>query len=100
MTAFNFKDFGIITTQKGFKGDKIKTDRLLNREIIIHEYKIEDSTKQVGTKCLHLQITIGDNYHVVFTSAMLLMRDIQDPRIKFPFVTTIVKDDYDYLKFT
>jgi hypothetical protein len=99
MTLFNFKDFGINTNQKGYKGDKIKTDRLLNREITVHEYKIQDSIKEAGKKCLHLQISIGETFHVVFTSGMLLMRDIQNEGIKFPFVTTIIKED-DYLKFT
>ena len=96
----SFKDFGITRETKGFKGDKIKTDRLLNREITVHDYKLEDSKKEVGTKCLHLQISINDSYHVVFTAGKDLIADIQKvPKEGFPFTTTIVKEN-DWLKFT
>lgn len=96
----NFKDFNINTTTNGYKGDKIKTERLLNREIKIHEYKIVPSIKQQGTLCLHMQIEIGETKHVVFTSGKVLMQDIQKvPDDGFPFLTTIIKEN-DYLKFT
>jgi hypothetical protein len=96
----NFKDFNITTTTKGYKGDKIKTERLLNREIKVYEYKIVPSIKEQGKLCLHMQIQIGETQHVVFTSAKVLMEDIQKvPEEGFPFLTTIIKEN-DYLKFT
>lgn len=95
----SFKDFEITTTEtKGLKGDKIKTDRLLNREIEVHSYTIEDSKQEAGTKCLHLQIKIGDTWHVVFTSGKRLMEVIVKVPT-FPFKTTIIKEN-DWLKFT
>ena len=94
----NFKDFGIKKETKGFKGDSIKTSRLLNREIEVHAFKIEDSKQEAGTKCLHLQIKIGETWHVVFTGGKSLIEDIQQVP-KFPFKTTIVKEN-EWLKFT
>lgn len=97
---FEFKDFNITSNEKGYKGDKIKTERLIGRQITVHEYKIEDSIKLPGTKYLCMQISIGEIKHVVFTSGKALMEDIQKvPEDKFPFQTTIVKDN-DWLKFT
>ena len=96
----DFKSFGITDTRKGFKGDKIKTDRLLNREIVVHEYKIEDSKKEAGGKCLHLQISIGNEFYVVFTGAKILMKMIElVPKDGFPFKTIVIKEN-EYLKFT
>lgn len=89
-----FKDFNIITEEKGFVGDKIKMDRILNREIVVIDYRIENSKFKQGDKCLYLQIKIGEIYHVVFTSAAILMRNIQKiPKENFPFTATIVKEN-------
>ena len=66
----------------------------MNKEITVHAYKIEESKfKDKGyPKCLHLQISIGDDKRVVFTSAISLRTAIdQVPKDKFPFKTTIVK---------
>ncbi|QTE36008.1 hypothetical protein J3L18_23125 [Mucilaginibacter gossypii] len=95
-----FSDFNINTQKQSFKGDKIKTDRLLNREITVHDYKITDSKQEPGTQCLHIQISINNNYHVVFTGSKGLMEMIEQvPKDKFPFQTTIVKEN-DWLRFT
>ncbi|MGZ3753604.1 MAG: hypothetical protein ACXVAY_01515 [Mucilaginibacter sp.] len=100
MTTKKFNEFGITNTKTSFKGDKIKIERLLNREITVHAFKIEDSKKQLGTQYLNMQISINDIYYVVFTGAKVLMEDIQRvPVDGFPFLTTIVKDN-DWLKFT
>jgi hypothetical protein len=97
---FNFKDFNITSDKKGYQGDRIKTDRLINREIIIHEFKIEDSKVELGTKYLIMQISLGDTKHVWWTGGKLLKEDIQKvPPDKFPFKTTIIKEN-DMLKFT
>ncbi len=96
-----FKDFGIKPASKSFVGDKIKIDRLLNREIIVHDFKIGDSQFDKGCKkCLHLQIAIGETKHVVFTGSAVLMELIDRiPKTEFPFVTTIKKEN-DRFEFT
>jgi hypothetical protein len=76
----SFKDFNIAHTAKGFKGDKIKVERLFNREIVVHEFRIEDSNKVPGTDCLHMQIMIGETWYVVFTSSKGLLEAIILPQ--------------------
>lgn len=89
----NFKDFGIRLPNNIFTGDKVKINRILNKEIIIHDFKIEDSKFKPGTKCLYLQIEEDQVKKVLFTGSTVLMASIQQvPREEFPFKTTIIKE--------
>jgi len=90
-----FKDFGIKPLTKGLTGDKIKIERILNREITIHDYRVVDSKFEKGCKkCLHLQIEIGDTKHVVFTGSSILMETIQQiSKDQMPFRTTIIREN-------
>jgi hypothetical protein len=96
-----FSDLGIKPSIKGLIGDKIKIDRILNREVVVNDYRIKDSKYTDGNgKCLYLQISIGDMNHVVFTGATVLMETIQKvPKEKFPFTTTIIKEN-EYFEFS
>lgn len=89
-----FKDFGITTSIKSFVGDKIKIERVLNREVTIYAWKIEKSKlEKIGAEnCLYLQIGIGDTKYVIFTSGKYLMEAVkQIPENDFPFNTTIIR---------
>jgi len=89
-----FKEFAIKPVVNGFTGDKIKIDRILNKRIIIHAYKIEESKfKEKGNgKCLHMQIEIDGDKRIVFTGSVALMEIIrQVPPDGFPFKATIAK---------
>jgi hypothetical protein len=91
-----FKDFGIQVEIRSFTGDKIDIDRILNRPISILEYKIGPSKfKDKGNgKCLTLQIQLGDEIRIVFTSGSALMDVLERvPKDNFPFSTIIVKND-------
>jgi hypothetical protein len=98
-----FSQFNIQLSSRGFEGDKIKMSKILNREIVVHHYKIEDSKvfKDRGSgKCLHLQISFNNEKHIVFTSSSCLIDVIQRvPESGFPFTTTIVEDN-DRFMFT
>lgn len=100
-----FSQFNIKSPQKGFEGDKVKIERILNKEIIIHEYRIEESKikayrERGSEKCLYLQISVNDELHVVFTSSAALIDMIsQVPQSGFPFMTVIIKEN-GRLKFT
>lgn len=75
----------------------MKMHKILNVEIAVHDFKIEDSTIKQNEKCLHMQISIGDKKHVVFTGSRPLMDVIQKiPKDKFPFLTKIVKENEWY----
>ena len=101
----NYKQFDIKVTTKGFEGDKIKISKILNKEIVIHDFKVEESKvkaiQEKGSgKCLHLQISINDEKHIIFTSSMGLIEAIQQiPKTGFPFSTIIIQEN-DRFKFT
>ncbi len=96
----NFKNFNIKPIVNNFTGDKIKIDRVLNVEITIHNFKIEDSTAKRGTKYLTLQIEKNDVKHVIFTGSTILMQMISNiPKNGLPFKTTISKKN-EYYEFT
>jgi hypothetical protein len=89
----SFKDFGIKPATKGLVGDKIKIEKILNRQITVHDFKIEPSKHNQG-ECLHMQIQVGEEMRVVFTGSGVLIQEIREvPKEEFPFVTTIVKEN-------
>ena len=96
-----FDQFNIKPTPKGFEGDKIKMIKILNKEIIIHAFRIEDSkcfADKGDGKCLHLQISFNNEKRIVFTSAGGLLEVIQQiPEEGFPFTTTIIQDNERFL---
>lgn len=97
---FNFSDLGIQPKENTFTGKKIEIDDVLNTEIIVESFKIEDSKKKQGTKYLTLQIQSNQTKRVVFTGSKNLMDLVsQVPKDKFPFKTIIKKND-KRLEFT
>lgn len=93
-----FSDMGIKVDVKHFTGDKIKIERIINREIKVFDYKITDS--QFKDKCLYLQIELNGNMHVVFTGSKMLINAIEQvDKSDFPFSTTIQKPN-EYFQFT
>ena len=99
----SFSQFNIKTPDIGFEGEKIKISRILNREIVVHAFKLSDSKvfKDRGTgKCLQLQISFNSEKHVVFTSSSGLIDAIQQvPESGFPFTATIIEEK-DRFRFT
>jgi len=96
----NFKELGIKPLEKQFEGDKIKIDRLLNKQIIVLDYKIESSKFQdKGTgKLLTLQIIVDNTKRILFTGSKILMELIEQvPKDKLPFQTTIIKENDSFL---
>lgn len=96
----NFKDFKIIPAVLNFTGEKIKIDRVLNVEIKIHDFKVDNSKHKVGTEYLTLQIEKAGVKHIIFTGSTILIQMIkQVPKTKFPF-TTVIKRENEYYEFT
>jgi hypothetical protein len=97
----SFKQFNVKAPSKGFEGDKIKMSKILNREIVVHDFKLEPS-KVFGDrgsgKCLHLQISFNNEMHIIFTGAGGLIDMIEQvPKSGFPFSTTIVQEGDRFL---
>jgi len=92
-----FSEFGITMERKGFTGEKIKMSGLLNRQIVVHDFKIDDSKFNEG-QCLQLQISIGETKRVLFTGSLKLIEMIHKiNREDFPFTTTIIEDEKQFL---
>lgn len=90
-----FSEFGITTTTtKSLAGDKVKIERILNREIEVEAYKIGPSNFVGKGPRLDLQFTLNGTRHIIFTSGTALIEAIkQVPENEFPFKATIVKED-------
>ncbi len=97
----NFKDLGIPKSDKKyFSGDKISIKKIINKEIVVNDYKIEDSKFEGKGKCLHMHITHGEEKRVVFTSAKKLIDTVQlINKEDYPVKTTIAEVD-GFLEFT
>jgi hypothetical protein len=81
-------------------GEKIKADKILNREIAVLDYKIEQSKYEGKGQCIHMQIMVGDDKRVLFISGKKLMEALEQiNKSDFPFKTTIVKEN-DWYEFT
>ena len=91
--AKSFKELGIKITHTNLVGEKIHINRILNLEITVHGYQIENSKHYTGTKCLWMQIEYKDKMAVVFSSSKCLMQALEQiDKNDFPFVTTIVEN--------
>lgn len=91
-----FSQFGIKPETKKLIGDSIPIDKILGNEIIVEDFRLEDSKiqkfiNQGSLKCLHLQFKFQDKQRIIFTSGHMLIDAIQRvPEDGFPFKTTIV----------
>lgn len=100
-----FSDFNIDTektlAEASFVGEKIKIAKILDKEISVEAFRIEDSKvfkEKADGKCLHMQIVFNNEKRVVFTSARALISDIQKiPENGFPFKTVIKEREERYI---
>lgn len=90
-----FKDFGI-AVESSFCGDKIKITKVLNKPIIVKNYKVDESKfeKSNNDKCLCLQIEIDGESRVLFSGSKILINQIlKVDKTNLPFTATIVKEN-------
>lgn len=90
-----FSDLGIKPPCDTMTGDKIKISKILNCEIIVTNYKIDDSKfqKNKSGKCLCIQIEIENEKRIVFTGSDILINMIsQVDKKDLPFNCKIVKE--------
>ncbi|MEJ7610641.1 MAG: hypothetical protein WKF88_05615 [Ferruginibacter sp.] len=91
-----FSDFGLTPTIQGFSGEKIKIDRILNNQITVLDYKVENSKfdQKSYDKCLHMQIEFSGEKRVVFIGSRPLIETIEQiPKSEFPFTTKIIREN-------
>ncbi len=74
-------------------GKKRRLDDILNREIIVTDFRVTKSKKRDGTDCLQIQFIDDGMPYVVFTGSAVLIDQVQSAQEKIPFRGTIVKID-------
>jgi hypothetical protein len=90
-----FSDLGIKSVSNHFKGNKLKISKVLNKSITVHGFTIKPSAYKGD--CLNLQISIGTEYHVIFTGSTVLIDTIKKvPESAFPFETRIIEENEHY----
>lgn len=90
----SFKSLNVPLPSIGFEGTKIDMQDLIDRDIILHDFKIEDSKfpKPGKEKCLHLQVAIGEIKYVSFTPTIRLIRQAENMNKKsLPVTTKIIR---------
>jgi len=90
-----FSDLGIKPNSNRLVGDKIKILKVLNQEIIVHGFKMNESKfkNSNSEKCLSIQIELKGEKYVLFTGSKILAELIQQvEKEQFPFITSISKE--------
>lgn len=77
-------------------GKKKRLDEILNREIVVTDFRITKSKRKEGTDCLQIQFVLDDDVFVAFTGSAVLSDQIQAARDNIPFRGTVVKIDKYY----
>ena len=77
-------------------GKKKRLDEILNREILITDFRITKSKRKEGTDCLQIQFVLDDDVFVAFTGSSVLSDQIQAARENIPFKGTVVRIDKYY----
>lgn len=98
-----FKNFGIKSPEVAISGEKIKIEKILNRQIEVHGFQIKKSKfpEKGNGECLYLQLKINGDFRVLFSGSANLIKLIREVKEEdFPFCATIVKDSNDRYEFT
>lgn len=77
-------------------GTKKRMDDILNKPIVVLDFRINKSNKRENSQCLQIQFLDNQNVHVVFTGSAVLINQIQEIKDKLPMKTTVVKIDKYY----
>lgn len=80
-------------------GDKIGIRDVFGKEILIKAFRIIGSKAAPGKDCAQVQIELDGKEYVVFTTSVVLMRQLRQYAEHMPFLTTI-KDMKKYHTFS
>jgi hypothetical protein len=95
----SFSELGIKPDLKKFIGEKIGIKKVLDKEIILHDFDIGPSKypEKGNGKCLKLQITFKDELRIIFTGSTILMNIIEKiNQSDLPITTTIIESNDHY----
>lgn len=70
-------------------GKKVNIRELFGREILVKAYRVMPSKAVPGKQCVQLQVELDGDELVVFTTSMVLLRQVQQYQDHLPFLTVI-----------
>ena len=92
-----FPSFSVFARGKlPLPGMKLRLDQILNREILVTDFRIMKSKHHPGQECLQFQYLLDNQVCVSFTGSGVLMDQISSVGDNIPFNATIVKIDRYY----
>ena len=77
-------------------GIKKRLEQILNRNIVILDFRITKSNKRENSECLQIQFLLDGDVCVLFTGSVVLIDQIQSIKDNLPLKTTVVKIDKYY----
>lgn len=92
-----FSDFA--EESKAFDGDKKKIDEILNKEILVLDFKLKESKHHRDSQYLTLQFKIDETIFILFNGSRVLANQLEKYKDNIPFYTIIKKID-KYYTFT
>lgn len=84
------KKFSDFAKNQVIDGEKVKLDDILNIDIIITAYRVNNS-KFKQEKYLQLQFELDNIRHVLFTGSSVLIKQIEEYESNIPFLVKIIK---------
>ena len=97
MNNKRFSELGIVVKNNSFSGRKINIVNIINTEIIVKNYKINNSKFENSKDCLTIEFELNGEDRIVFTSAEILKKQIEQiKKDDFPFTTKISKVNNSY----
>lgn len=94
-----FKDLNIKTHTDHLIGEKIKISKILNKDIVVTGFKIDQSKypKNKSGKCLCIQFDVDGEQRVVFTGSDVLISIMEQVKKEdLPIETKIVQEGEHY----
>lgn len=77
-------------------GTKKRLEEILNKKIVVLDFRITKSNKRENSDCLQIQFLCDGDVHVLFTGSGVLIDQIQAIKDKLPLKTVVVKIDKYY----
>jgi len=83
------KRFYDFATGDLFEGDKVKIADIIDKEIEVIDFRIDDSKLKQDEKCLKLQFIFENEKRIVFTGSNVLMDQCVKYKHELPYLATI-----------
>jgi len=93
--AKRFSDFA--EDDRPLAGEKVKIDSILNQEILITGYRLNESKfKNNSPRCLTVQFMKDETQNVIFTGSAVLINQLEKYAKEIPFLASIRKIERYY----